>query len=355
MATEYKNEIAQLIHLAPFGIDPNMKLPMRLPTMANSMFLTHKEQGDWAEDVVFRAINTHSNEYRAVKYGRRDAIAAGEPGFAKFYRSYVSELNGIGKKPDLLIYRRGNVPTNCDLEDERSIGRAIAAIEVRSSSFLANKYSSFMENRARQAESEVQNIRRRILTEPYSTLLQDKSEEIYRLISNANKNTFRELDFRPRNWSSTEHLRELSDLLKSLKKQIKVLHKRDYLSITPKVEDLSLVNRWIQNYGVKHYYLQVFFDKAYIIPFKTILQIVCDPSKEGSVFSIEQDVKNQGKTTIKINVKVGKEILGRIDMPNHLSAYKEFERGRLLFYVAFSGGRGYLDPNVFSSEIVNGT
>jgi type II restriction enzyme len=47
--------------------------------------------------------------------------------------------------------------------------------------------------------------------------------------------------------------------------------------------------------------LQVFFDKAYLIPFEQILEIVADLEKEGEVFSIERDVKNQGKTTIKIN------------------------------------------------------
>lgn len=34
--------------------------------MASSEFLTNKEQGDWAEQVVFNAINKNSEEYRAV-------------------------------------------------------------------------------------------------------------------------------------------------------------------------------------------------------------------------------------------------------------------------------------------------
>ena len=140
-------------------------------------------------------------------------------------------------------------------------------------------------------------------------------------------------------------------MLKSLKEQIKILQKRDHLSITPKIEDLALVNRWIQRFGVRYCYLQVFFDKAYVIPFKNILQITSKPENEGSVFSIEKDVKNQGKTTIKINVQVAKEILGKIDMPEHCSALKELER--LLYYVTFSGGRGYLDSSVFSQEIIN--
>ena len=112
------------------------------------------------------------------------------------------------------------------------------------------------------------------------------------------------------------------------------------------------MNRWIQLFNVPHYYLQVFFDKAYVIPFREILEIASDPAKEDVVFSIEEDIKNQGKTTIKINVKVGREILGRIDMPEHRSAMKELQRGRLLFYVTFNGGKGYLDHEVFVNELI---
>lgn len=64
-------------------------------------------------------------------------------------------------------------------------------------------------------------------------------------------------------------------------------------------------------------------------------------------------MKNQRKTTIKINVQVGRELLGRIEMPEHHSVMKELERGRLLFYVTFEGGKGYLDEEVFMGEIIN--
>lgn len=97
----------------------------------------------------------------------------------------------------------------------------------------------------------------------------------------------------------------------------------------------------------------MFFDKAYIISFQDILELVCNEDNEGKSFSIERDVKNQGKTTIKVNVQVGKEILGRIDMPEHKSAMKELDRGRLLFYVTFNGGKGYLDKEIFVREIIN--
>lgn len=172
-------------------------------------------------------------------------------------------------------------------------------------------------------------------------------------MSNATDDTFRELDFRCPSWSLTKELRNLSDFLKNIKENIKILHKRDYLSITPKMEDIALVNRWIQQYNVKHFYLQVFFDKAYIISFKDILTLVSNDNNDGNNFSIERDVKNQGKTTIKINVQIGKEVLGKIDMPEHKSAMKELDRGRLLFYVTFEGGKGYLDNEIFIRDVID--
>lgn len=355
MLESYAQKIARLIAAAPFNIDTTIQMEGRPPSTASSEFLTNKEQGDWAERIVFGAINENSQEYIAVKYGRAESLAAGDEGFSAFYLDYQDELNNIGKKPDLLIFNRSEFPNPdlIDLDDDDVVRRAVAAIEVRSSSFLANKYSAYMESRSMSANAECERICRQILTEPLISALREKSPDILSLIQGATQTTFRELDFRLRTWSSSAILRELSDHLRALKEQIKILHKRDYLSITPKLEDLALVNRWIQHFGVKHYYLQVFFDKAYVISFREILEISSDPSKEDVVFSVERDVKNQGKTTIKINVQVGREILGRIDMPEHVAALKELDRGRLLFYVTFQGGRGYLDPTVFSQEIIN--
>ena len=54
---------------------------------------------------------------------------------------------------------------------------------------------------------------------------------------------------------------------------------------------------------------------------------------------------------MKIDVQLGKEVLGKIDMLDHHSALRELDRGRLLFYVTFSGGKGYLDRGVFSREV----
>ena len=87
MPQSYKQTIARLMATTPFGIDPDIQMTGRPPTMASSEFLTNKEQGDWAEQIVFKAINDNSPDYRAVKYGRSDSLAAGDPGFEDFYQA----------------------------------------------------------------------------------------------------------------------------------------------------------------------------------------------------------------------------------------------------------------------------
>lgn len=300
-----------------------------------------------------KAINECSRDYFAVRYGRSDSISAGEDGFAEFYASYLDELESVGKKPDLLIYRRESQP---DVEmlsndDPETVSRAVAAIEVRSSSFLASKYADFMSERARRAMDVCRRIRDELLAEPFRSLLSQRQPELLKLLELSGVEAFKDLDFSFRRLSSSCELIALSDLLRELKAQIKILHKRDHLSITPKLEDLASVNRWIQRFGVPHFYLQVFFDKAYLVSFQKILKISADPRLEGNVFFVESDIKNQGKTTIKIDVGVGSEVLGRIDMPEHNSVMKELDRGRLLFHVRFSGGQGYLDEELFRREI----
>lgn len=353
-ANMYKDNILRLIEQSPLEIDTEIQMTGRPPTMASSEFLTNKQQGDWAEQVVYKAINEFSNDYFAVEYGRSESIAAGDEGFADFYMEYQAELNTIGKRPDLLIFKIDDfADKKVDIENDEHVKKSIAALEVRSSSFLIEKYTAFMNGRQEDAINKCTSIRTSILESDLRELLERKNKTIYDLISQATDETFKELNFRRPSWSLTQELRDLTEHLKNLKENIKILHKRDYLSITPKMEDIALVNRWIQKYNVKHFYLQVFFDKAYAISFQDILKLVANDDNEGNHFSIERDVKNQGKTTIKVNVKVGKEIIGKIDMPEHKSAMKELDRGRLLFYVTFKGGKGYLDNEIFMRDVIN--
>ncbi len=353
---EYAQRIQRLISSLNYDVDLDIQVRGQAPTMANSQFLTNREQGDWAERIILQAVNEQSEQYQAVKSGRTDAVAADAPNFPSFFASYQKELNEIGKRPDVLVFDKHVAPRakQGDALDDISVRKALAAIEIRSSSFLADKYSSFVKNRSEESKAKIQALKKIVLADPYRNLLEQKAPELFKILSGSNRETFRDIMFRRPNWSSSTELAQLTSYLKEMKSQIEILHKRDYLSITPKLEDIALVNRWIQKYEVPHYYLQVFFDKAYVISFEQILKVISDPDQEGDAFSVERDVKNQQKTTFKVNVQLGAEILGRIDMPQHQSAMRELARGRLLFYVTFRGGKGYLDSNVFSRGLVHG-
>ena len=108
--TDYYLRIAKLIEEHPLNIDANVLLQGRAPASASSEFLTNKEQGDWAEQLVLSSINAASSDYVALSYGRSDSISAGEPGFADFYAKYQEEQNSIGKRPDILVFKREEAP-----------------------------------------------------------------------------------------------------------------------------------------------------------------------------------------------------------------------------------------------------
>jgi type II restriction enzyme len=73
------------------------------------------------------------------------------------------------------------------------------------------------------------------------------------------------------------------------------------------------------------------------------LSLITDPEKEGEYYEISKDIKNQNKTTIKINTRKTTQIAYKIIEPEHNSVRREMGRGRLLFYVTFDKGTAYLD------------
>ena len=322
----------------------------RMPTQVSSNFITNKEQGDWAERLVLSAINSTSKNYIAVQYGKSDDLIAGDIGFSKFYEEYQQELDDIGKRPDLLIFKKNNynftwgmdISNFSQTELSDIVPLAIAGLEIRSSAFLIDKYETEMNDRTNNAINKAINAKKIILTD-YKDLLTGVREKWIKILEEITEETLEITDFRRPSWSSSPRLAELSHHFKNLKEAIQEIHKRDFLSITPKVEDLKVVNRWIEKYNVPHYYFQVFFDKVYGISFKDILKLITDNDKEGIDYFIESDTKNQNKTTIKINSKLGQEVASKIDMPEHKSKMRELARGRLLFYIIFNGGKAYLD------------
>ncbi|MFH5880908.1 AccI family restriction endonuclease [Liberiplasma polymorphum] len=330
------------------------------PTQAFSEFLTNKNQGDWAELTFQKTFNDTFNEYVAVRYGLDNDSVAGDPGFKDFYNGYQQELDTIGKKPDLLIFKIEdyqecwdyNISNFDENKLEKIVPKAVMGLEVRSSSFLYNIYEIKQEQKQQHSSTILLDIRKNII-DRYGDLLKEKNEAIYDQLVNFSLDSIYDLTFRAVSWKSSRDLVELSRLIRKFKSVLTVIKKRDYLSVTPKVEDLKVVYNWINRYGVPHYYCQIFFDCAFIIGFLDILELISKYGKEkNEYYSIESgDAKNQNKTTIKINTRKCHKIIDNITMPKHTSMYKKLDKGRLLFYVTFEPSKGEINKELMKVVI----
>jgi len=276
----YLERIEHLIKKLPKDIIDLTQKRKRVnpPTQAFSQFVINREQGDWAEDLLFRAIREVDRGIVPVRYGKTDKIIAGEPGFKEFYNKYQDELDELGKRPDLLIFREGDYDpkwtydiTSLDTEKlDMVIPKAVAAFEIRSSAFLVREYQKYVERSERKRQ-------------------------------------------------------------------------RQFLSFTPKVEDIYVIYRWIKRYGVPHFYVQVFFDSVYCISFEDILRIISDNAARKRAFTVEKNARNQFKSTVHIDINRGVCLAKKIEMPEHRSEVKKLISGRLLFYVTFRGGYTQID------------
>ena len=265
------------------------------PTQAFSDFLTHSEQGDWAEVLFFNALKDAKLSYIPVKYGKAGKIIAGDPKFKAFYGEYQDELDVIGKRPDILLFKPEDYQErwNYDISNfsqaelQNIVPKAIAGFEVRSSAYLTKKFIA--------------------------------------------------------------------------KKD------RPFLSFTPKVEDLLVVLKWINTFGVPHFYVQVFFDTIYIISFEEILLLLKNGkiTEKGiknkkitgsigtSAFVIEKNPKNQFKETIHIYLDRGHILSNEIELPKLIGSRKELAGGRLLHYVTFEGGKAQINKSELVKLIDN--
>jgi type II restriction enzyme len=239
----------------------------RVPTQASSNFITNKEQGDWAENLVTRAINETSKKIIAVKYGKSDDLVAGEEGFDSFYQEFQNELDTIGKRPDLLIFKKSDFDVKLGFDishiphDQITnyVKKAIAGIEVRSSAFLIDRYENAMQARTKKFTKIALEIKEKIIMEYQDVLSHPLRESYIDLLNNITTKTLYVTDFKVPGWRSNERLIQLNELFKQLKFAIKEIQKRDYLSITPKVEDIKVVYKWIETFNIPHFYFQVLF------------------------------------------------------------------------------------------------
>jgi len=281
---------------------------------------------------------------------------AGDEGFEQFFNDYQNELDTIGKRPDILLFKKSDFDEKLgyDISSRKSseignyVSKAIAGIEVRSSAFLINKYTEEAQRIVIENTDRAIELKDEVLSN-YIDLLEQKRPELIDILQQLNETSVRTLDFRTTSWRSSQRLQDLSLKLSEIKKCLKTIQKRNSLSITPKVEDLKVVHKWIMTYNVPHYYVQVFFDRVYGISFRHILELISNPDLEDEKYFIEQDTKNQNKTTIKIPSQDGICLAQAVTEPNHHSVRKELSKGRLLFYVKFDGGEAFIDKHNFDS------
>ena len=142
-----------------------------------------------------------------------------------------------------------------------------------------------------------------------------------------------------------------------LLKKYKPSKSRASLSFTAKLEDLRIVKKWIDTFGVPLFYVQVLFDSAHIISFKKILEILITNNRftpkqnPSGVFTVANDPKNQFKTTFQIHLGQGSKFADITAMPDVIGKRLELQRGRLLHYCSLEGGKLIPDQNAFNNAV----
>lgn len=126
---------------------------------------------------------------------------------------------------------------------------------------------------------------------------------------------------------------------------------RKFMSFTVKIEDVQAVMRRVEAYNVRHYYAQVFFDEIYMISFKKILETIRDHAGDKTVYRIEENRRNQSKTTAYIDVSQGVKVGEIKTPPTPTSKVAELDSGRLLHYVGFNNGAVTIDRELVLSLI----
>lgn len=329
--------------------------PASQPTQATSNFITNKEQGDWAENIFKDAVNNTSKNYVAVKYGKSDDIIAGDPGFTEFFHEFQHELDAIGKRPDILIFKKADFDKNLGYDIshiphaqiDEYVKKAIAGVEVRSSAYLADVNERIVIAKISESTSEALRIKQAILEEYADLRTNKKCQDAYAKIGELTEESILTWKLKKPSFRTEERLKAFSDEVGRLNEAVKGVQDTNHLSITPKEEDLKVVYKWIETFNVPHYYVQVFFDKMYGISFEDILSTVTKPENEGVLYRVGKDVKNQNKKTIKITSIYTTLLADKIDEPNYEGTRKEMEKGSLLFYIKFRGGTAYLNVDNF--------
>ncbi len=82
-----------------------------------------------------------------------------------------------------MIFKSSDFPyRNVDINNDDHVKKAVVALEVRSSSFLIERYTTFMNERQNNAINRCGAIREQILNSSLGELLKRKKSEIYKFI-----------------------------------------------------------------------------------------------------------------------------------------------------------------------------
>lgn len=294
----YKKDINNIAKKIPAQV-VNLSLKRKRsnpPTQAFSNFLTHNEQGDWAEKLILNTLSKEQIPYIPVMYGKSDKITAGDPGFKEFYEKYQDELDSIGKRPDVLLYTKDNYRKEwgrdiSDLEGDdlnEIVPKASAGLEVRSSAYLVNKFIP-KENRP-------------------SLSFTPKVEDLIVILKWVN--TYNVPHFYVQVFFDSIYIISLKDilcLLRDAEVEIKgVKYKKIYGSIGGQL-----------------------------------------------VFVIEKTPKNQFKETIHIFLGSGCKIGEQLERPKLVARTKKLSNGRLLHYVSFNGGKADIEEDILKGLLIN--
>lgn len=284
----YKDKINNIIvKISPSIIDlKTVRKRGTPPTQAFSDFLTHNEQGDWAEGILFRSLKESDFGLVPVRYGKSDKIIAGDPRFKDFYNEYQDELDSIGKRPDILlfdpnVYKKDwgdNISALSPQELKKIVPQAAAGFEVRSSAYLTKKFIA-KEDR------------------PFLSFT-PKVEDL--LIVLKWINTFNAPHFYIQVFFDGIYIISFSEILSLLR-------------------DAKITEKGIKN--------------KKIVGFKN--------SK--LAFVVEKNPKNQYKETIHIFLNNGHLLSEDMSEPTLAGTRKELAGGRLLHHVSFKGGNAKLN------------
>jgi hypothetical protein len=154
------------------------------PSSAMSKFPMEQALGDWAEELVAKAINQNES-YKAIAFGDNDKTLSQEDGFAALYRSWKTRELIFGKRSDLLLFK-SEVETPKEavsLSGESSeilCSGCDAALEVRSSRTSARQ---FIKHRKSQKEKG----KRPAKMEPSYTVKAEDLAKVYRWIARNEK------------------------------------------------------------------------------------------------------------------------------------------------------------------------